>query len=244
MCEKQCLSSIIHVSSKIGANTVVESYFEGEKPTEICENAEIGSLCYVATGVKVNRNSKIEHGSIVLNDVPPYAIVRGNPAVIIGYTHTLHREIVHEHKLDNKKSGRHITGVKGVTIHVMPEIPDFRGYLSVGEIAKDIPFEVKRYFLVYKVPGKEVRGEHAHKECHQFLICVAGSGHVIVDDGKKAEEIKLDTPNVGIHIAPGVWGIQYKFTQDAVLLVFASENYDSGDYIREYDEFLKWLMTN
>ena len=239
MSGKNSLSSIIHVSARIGVNTVIESYFEGEKPTEIYENAEIGSLCYVASGVKVNRNAKVEHGSIVLNDVPPYAIVRGNPAVIIGYTHTIQRDIAHEHTFENKKSGQYSTSVKGTTVHVMPEIPDFRGYLSVGEIVKDIPFEVKRYFLVYNVPNKEVRGEHAHKECHQFLICVAGSVSVIADDGNLAEEFVLDKPNIGIHLEPGVWGIQYRYSSDAVLLVLASEHYNGQDYIRDYEEFSK-----
>jgi hypothetical protein len=88
------------------------------------------------------------------------------------------------------------------------------------------------------VPGAEVRGEHAHLECHQFLICVRGSCAVVADDGTRREEILLDRPNKGLHLPPMTWGIQYRYTEDAVLLVLASHNYAAEDYIRSYDAFL------
>ena len=110
--------------------------------------------------------------------------------------------------------------------------------MTVGEFDTSIPFAVKRYFLVFDVPSVETRGEHAHRECHQFLICVRGSCAVVADDGINRQEFLLDHPDVGIHLSPMVWGIQYKYTHDAVLLVFASHHYDASDYIRSYSEFL------
>ena len=116
---------------------------------------------------------------------------------------------------------------------------DLRGSLSVGEIGQHIPFAVQRYFLVFDVPSAETRGEHAHHVCHQFLICVSGSVAVVADDGKNRREFVLDKPNLGIHLPPKIWGIQYKYSKEAVLLVLASHHYASTDYIRNYDEFLK-----
>jgi len=128
--------------------------------------------------------------------------------------------------------------VLGVTLHQMAEVEDLRGNLSVGELGRDVPFEVKRYFLVYDVPNMEIRGEHAHVRCHQFLIAVKGSLHVVVDDGRSREEILLDSPSLGLHLPPLTWGIQYRYSADAVLLVLASHHYDASDYIRDHDQFL------
>ena len=92
--------------------------------------------------------------------------------------------------------------------------------------------------MVFDVPSVETRGEHAHHECHQFLVCVRGSVAVVADDGKSREEFVLDRPDLGLHLPPRVWGIQYKYSADAVLLVFASHYYDAADYIRDYEQFL------
>ncbi len=129
------------------------------------------------------------------------------------------------------------TRVRGVTLHHLREVHDARGNLSAAEVGVDIPFEVKRYFLVYQVPGMELRGEHAHRACHQFLVAVAGSLHVIADDGEHREEFVLDRPSLGLHLPPMVWGVQHRHTPGAVLMVLASHAYDSGDYIRDYAEF-------
>lgn len=130
------------------------------------------------------------------------------------------------------------TRVAGVTLHHMRAVRDPRGDLTAGEVGRDIPFEVKRYFLVHQVPSMELRGEHAHRECHQFLVAVAGSLHVTADDGEHREDFVLDRPSLGLHLPPMVWGIQHRHTSGAVLLVLASHAYDSGDYIRDYGEFL------
>lgn len=130
-------------------------------------------------------------------------------------------------------------GIGGATLHRFPRVTDSRGSLTVGEFGRSIPFEAKRYFMVFDVPAMETRGEHAHRACHQFLICVRGSCTVVADDGHGRREIVLDRPDVGIHLPPMVWGIQYKYSVDALLLVFASHFYDSGDYIRDYAEFTR-----
>lgn len=111
--------------------------------------------------------------------------------------------------------------------------------LSAGEFGRDLPFMPKRYFVVFDVPSAEVRGEHAHRQCHQFLVCISGNMSVVVDDGTHREEFRLDRPDAGLHISPLVWATQYRYSPDAVLLVFASEHYDAADYIRNYDEFLR-----
>jgi dTDP-4-dehydrorhamnose 3,5-epimerase-like enzyme len=101
-----------------------------------------------------------------------------------------------------------------------------------------VPFEVKRYFLVFDVASEHIRGEHAHRTLQQFLVCVAGRCHVVTDDGTSRHEVVLDSPAKGVHIPPMVWATEYKFTRDAVLLVLASEYYDPGDYIRDYGDFV------
>lgn len=131
--------------------------------------------------------------------------------------------------------------VSGVTYQHMPRFKDARGMLSVGEFERDLPFLPKRYFLVFDVPGADVRGEHAHRQCHQFLLCVCGSMSVLVDDGNAREEFRLDRPDVGLHISPMVWATQYGHSPGAVLLVFASDHYAADDYIRNYDEFLRTI---
>ena len=92
--------------------------------------------------------------------------------------------------------------------------------------------------MVYGVPSRETRGEHAHKACAQFLICTAGSVRVLADDGHARADILLDSPHKGLLLPPMTWGTQYEYSADAVLLVFASHPYDNDDYIRSYDEFL------
>jgi len=133
--------------------------------------------------------------------------------------------------------------VAGVKIHVLPYIEDLRGDITVAELEQHVPFVPKRYFLVMNVPSRKVRGEHAHKECHQFLSCITGSVALVVDDGVRRQEIILDHPSIGVHLPPKVWGIQYKYSEDAVLQVMASHPYDPDDYIRQYDAFLAYIKN-
>lgn len=132
---------------------------------------------------------------------------------------------------------RQDSNVRGVRVLDLPHFEDFRGSLSVAEIGVQIPFEIKRFFLVHGV-SSGVRGEHAHRTLEQALVCVHGSLHLIVDDGANQQEFRLDRPGFAVYIPPMVWGIQHRHSADAVLLVLASQRYDPADYIRDYSEFL------
>lgn len=111
------------------------------------------------------------------------------------------------------------------------------GLLVVAEQPDELPFVVRRVFALLQVTQGEVRGTHAHKVCEQFLVCVAGSVTAIVDDGSSRAEVVLDDPAVGLYMPPLTWGTQYRYSPDAVLVVFASEPYDADDYIHDYEEF-------
>lgn len=128
--------------------------------------------------------------------------------------------------------------VRGVRLHVLREVKDARGDLCVAEVGADLPFAVQRSFLVYNVPSAELRGEHAHRRCHQFLMAVSGSVRVTADDGERREEFLLDRPNLGLHLPPMTWGIQDCYSAGAVLLVLASDPYDAADYIRDHAQFV------
>ena len=209
--------------------------------TIVKEGASIGANATILPGITIGKGSMIGAGAVVTRSVPPNAIVQGNPARIVGYTTTKlnNTENVQVPISVRKPPYLDTTIVRGVTIHKLPLIPDIRGSLTVGEFEQNIPFTPKRYFIVFDVPSKETRGEHAHRECHQFLICVRGSCAVLVDDGKNRIETVLNSPDCGIHLSPMVWGVQYKYSADAVLIVFASHHYDSEDYIRDYSDFIK-----
>lgn len=211
--------------------------------TRIENGVSIGGGAVILPGVVLGASSMVGAGAVVTKSVPPYAIVIGNPARIVGYVESGSLDVVTDTNISESKfpSEKSITrlSVGNVTLHRFKLVRDLRGDLSVGEFSREIPFEPKRYFMVFNVPSEETRGEHAHRECHQFLICVKGSCSVVVDDGALRKEVKLDSPELGIHLPPMTWGIQYKYTPDAVLLVFTSEYYDASDYIREYSQFIE-----
>ena len=127
-------------------------------------------------------------------------------------------------------------------VHI-PNIIDPRGNLTAGEFGRTIPFEAKRYFVIYQVPLVQKRGAHAHRLCHQLLISVRGHITVMADDGFRKEEFRLDRPDIGLYLPPMTWAMQYEYSPDAVLLVFASHYYDASDYIREYEEFLRQVKN-
>ena len=112
--------------------------------------------------------------------------------------------------------------------------------MNVLEIAHELPFGCQRIFYTYTVPEGSVRGEHAHRKCEQFLISIRGKVSVAVDNGEGRDEFMLDTPSKGLWLPAGCWGEQYGHSPDSILMVLASLPYDSSDYIRSYDEFLKW----
>jgi len=222
----------------IGGNSTLADRGEESDGVIIADDVQIGAGATIEAGVRIAANARVKAGAVVTRPVPPGSIVEGNPASIVGYVGALESAGV---SVGTGRSTKPVepTAVRGVTVHRFPVIPDMRGNLTVGEFDKQIPFIPKRYFMVFGVPSREVRGEHAHIECHQFLICVRGSCAVMADDGERRIEVSLDTPSKGIHLPPMTWGVQYKYTDDAMLLVFASHHYDGADYVRDYGDFIR-----
>lgn len=125
--------------------------------------------------------------------------------------------------------------------YLFPPHGDDRGQLVVVEENKDIPFDIKRVYYIYDTLTDVTRGFHAHKNLEQILICVHGSCKIHLDNGSETEEVLLDKPYEGLYISNDIWREMYDFSPDAVLLVLASQYYDEADYIRNYDEFLKFI---
>ncbi len=197
--------------------------------------ATVGEGAIVTAGVRVGAGARVEAGAVVTRQVPPRAVVQGPAATIVGYAD------VPAHlpaSLAPLAPGVIDSVVAGVRLHVLREVRDMRGDLCAAEVGSDLPFVVRRSFLIYNVPNAELRGEHAHRRCAQFLMAVKGSVRVMVDDGRQREEFSLDRPNLGLYLPPMVWGTQYRYSDGAVLLVLASDPYDPADYIRDYGEFV------
>lgn len=121
---------------------------------------------------------------------------------------------------------------------------DSRGSLIAIEQLKDIPFEIKRVYYMYDTTEGVTRGYHAHKNLQQVLICVHGSCKIRLDNGTEKEIVILDKPYEGLYVSNNMWREMFDFSPDAVLMVLASELYDESDYIRDYDEFLKFIKEN
>ena len=119
-----------------------------------------------------------------------------------------------------------------------------QGNLTVVENGKDVPFDVKRVYYLYDVPGGATRGGHAHRELSQLLVAVSGCFSVMLDDGHNQRVFQLNRSNVGIYIAPGIWRVLDDFSSGYVCLVLASEKYDASDYINDYDEFVSYKSEN
>ncbi len=119
----------------------------------------------------------------------------------------------------------------------LPKIHNRAGNLTALENNVNIPFEVKRVYYLYDVPGGEDRGGHAHIVLQQFIVAVSGAFDVLLDDGVNKKIIHLDRPYIGLHIVPGIWRELLNFSSGAICLVLASEKYSEKDYIREYNEF-------
>jgi len=211
---------------------------ESYAKTLVHKGASLGGNSTILPGVTIGAGAMVGAGSVVTRDVPEYAIVVGNPARITGYANTtsLPRPDAVAH---DSQAARPQSLVKGVVLSKLTKALDLRGSLVAADIHDQIPFVPERFFVVYDVPTIEARGAHAHLECEQFLVCLAGSVRAIVDDGVHREEYSLDRPDLGLYMPPMIWGTQYRYSSDAVLLVLASKHYDSDDYIRNYDEFLR-----
>lgn len=210
-------------------------YPEEFEKTIIKKGASIGANATILPGLTIGAGSMVGAGAVVTRSIPARAIVTGNPAYITAYSDTKTFEKMTQHFADERAE----PSVRGVQLIDIKHVPDMRGDLCATEFDSDLPFQPKRIFLVFNVPNARVRGAHAHKQCQQFLLCVSGSVAVIADDGINREEYYLDSPSRGVYLPAGIWGTQYKYSEDAVLMVLASHEYDADDYIRDYEQFLE-----
>jgi len=219
-----------------------KQYPEKFQQTILEKGCSIGSGAVILPGVRIGQNAMVGAGAVVTHDVPPYAVVAGNPARIINYTDIQLRSSrdIEPGGLASGTSPK--TSVPGVVLYKRPIFVDLRGKLTVSNMPEDIPFVPRRYFLVYGAKSDKIRGEHAHKVCEQFLICSSGSIEVIVDDGHAREKLVLNEPNLGLYVPPMVWTTELNFSPDASLLVFASHPYDPDDYVRNYADFLSMVQ--
>jgi acetyltransferase-like isoleucine patch superfamily enzyme/dTDP-4-dehydrorhamnose 3,5-epimerase-like enzyme len=204
--------------------------------TLVRKGASIGANSTILPGIVIGAGAMVGAGAVVTGSVPPNAIVVGNPARISGYV-SEGRPLTASNESPSGK-GQAVTVSGGARLIDLPVAIDLRGTLSFCEFGQHLPFVPQRYFVVYDVPSKHVRGEHAHKKLEQFLVCVRGGCSVVVDNGTDRSEIRLDSPSMGLYLPAMTWATQYRYSTDAVLLVLASAAYDSDDYIRNYDEYL------
>ncbi|WP_287963217.1 WxcM-like domain-containing protein [Alcanivorax sp.] len=212
-------------------------YPEEFQKTIVCKGASIGANATILPGIVIGPDAMVGAGAVVTRNVPPRAVVRGNPARISGYMNSVKRDVLRPARVGCELGvGR--VGVGDVELFPFKRISDMRGSLSVVEFGEDLPFHPARVFFVYDVPSIEVRGEHAHRICKQFLVCLKGSVRVLVDDGRQSRDVQLETPELGLYLPPMVWGVQHHFSDDALMMVLASHPYDADDYIRDYQLFL------
>lgn len=122
----------------------------------------------------------------------------------------------------------------------LPKNHDPEGNLTPVYSNEHVPFDIKRVFYLYDIPGGESRGAHAHKKCHQFLVAASGAFEVVLDDGINKRTVTLNRPFFGLHVPPGIWASEQGFSSGSVCLVLASEKYDESDYIRNYEDFLEY----
>jgi dTDP-4-dehydrorhamnose 3,5-epimerase-like enzyme len=130
-------------------------------------------------------------------------------------------------------------GIEECLLIELPKITDPRGNLSFIEGGQQIPFDIKRVYYLYDVPGGSDRGSHAHKNLHQFIVAMSGSFDVVLDDGKEKKRFHLNRSYNGLYVCPMIWRNLDNFSSGSVCMVLASEYYSEVDYIRDYEDFIK-----
>ena len=200
--------------------------------TIVEDDASVGANATILPGVRIGYQAMIGAGAVVVNDVPARSIVVGNPGRVVGYAGAIEEE--------KTTSTPEVSGVHIVRLN---SHSDARGRLIAAETTA-LPFEPKRLFFVDFVSSGAARGGHAHRSCHQLLVAVAGEIKVVVDDGRRARVVVMDTPEFGWHLPPMIWSMQFGHTNGAVLLVMASDPYDRSDYVSDYAEFITLAHRN
>jgi UDP-2-acetamido-3-amino-2,3-dideoxy-glucuronate N-acetyltransferase len=211
--------------------------------TTVRRGASIGANATILPGVVIGAHAMIGAGAVVTRDVPPRAIVAGNPARVTGYVDGGTGAAARRAADFGAKRSTRTELVGGAALVELNRVSDDRGQLSFAELHQSLPFAVERCFIVYGVPSREIRGEHAHKTLEELLVCVHGSCSVRLYDGERGDEVVLNRPDLALHIPPMLWTTQYKYSSDAVLVVLASDLYRDDDYIRDLDEYLQMRGT-
>ncbi|MEN6543311.1 WxcM-like domain-containing protein [Parvibaculum sp.] len=217
---------------------------DSDRPTIIKPWAVIGGGSTVTAGVEIGTYARIGSGVVVAENVPPNMILSAPRPRVLGYGEGSGQPVARRHfSRDSKLDAPTKIGVGAGELWPVPVFSDLRGSLSAIELSTNLPFRPERIFLIYGVPSEEMRGDHAHRRCAQFLVAVHGSVSLILDDGERSVEVRLNRPNLGVYMPPMIWGTQYNYSSDAVLMVFASHSYDPSDYIRSYDQFKAILAS-
>ncbi len=234
------IGSDCYVEANVSTTSITVGAIPLSTTIAVGPRSHIGAGSVLTTGVKIGTGAWVEAGSVVVRDVPAHSIVRGNPGKVVGFRDgsTRNASDMFGTTVDPRAFGIADCAVAGVKIYRFPRITDSRGSLTFGEFGRNIPFIPKRYFMVFNVPPKELRGGHAHATCQELIFCIGGSVAVVVDDGRMREEFILDSPDIGLFLPGRVWGVQYKYSPSAVLAVLASEYYDPKDYIHSYEDFV------
>jgi UDP-2-acetamido-3-amino-2,3-dideoxy-glucuronate N-acetyltransferase len=241
-------SAVIDDDVRIAQNVTLVSSSDGDAsagalPAPVIRaGASIEAGATIMAGTTVGRGAVVEAGAVVRWPVPPYSVVAGNPAwtrVYLG-AEDLGRAA---HALTSDATVVPL-GVGASHVCRLDGFIDARGGLTVTDFASAcVPFSPARFFMLYDAPSGAARGDHAHRECHQFLVCVSGSVWVSVDDGAQRKEFVLDSPDIGVYIPPLVWASQFRFLPNSVVLAMASHRYDPSDYIRDYEQFLAEIKS-
>jgi UDP-2-acetamido-3-amino-2,3-dideoxy-glucuronate N-acetyltransferase len=202
--------------------------------TTVRAGASIGANATLLPGIEIGRGAMVGAGAVVTGDVPPGVVVAGNPARVM---RNVERTISPPVPTSDGPS-LHRLGVGGAALYTMPVVSDARGSLAFAQLDGQLPFAPKRYFVLFDLSETAVRGVHAHRELHEFIVCAHGTCRVRLDDGRNSEDVVLDSPKLGVHVPPLLWTTIVPAESGTTVLVLASEGYDAADYIHDYDEFL------
>jgi acetyltransferase-like isoleucine patch superfamily enzyme/mannose-6-phosphate isomerase-like protein (cupin superfamily) len=212
-------------------------WLETHPITRIHAGASIGANATILPGINIGSGAMIGAGTVVTKDVPANSIVYGNPGRIRGYIRAGNQDSSKLNPRESADIDLNMILPGGARLIRLNNISEVRGNLLAVEFDTDLPFLPERFFMIYDVPSEEVRGGHAHRTCEQVLAILSGTVVVSIDDGIDHKEIFLSDPSIALYIPPMIWGIQSMFSAEAILGVFASQPFDSDDYIGTYEEF-------